>query len=182
MRSGWRKTADKHQVPADALVSQNETGGIIALAAQTQQILGQALRQIEFAADRVIDRLRIGNLKEFRGGTQLLPQHPCAGMGLACFGYPLTACNTVPYRYQIRRGSDLPSGFHLQWRSETVRPSRYSPAAHPNPTRTRQGCSHAWRVIEQVHDHFSAAVGDVVDEHAPRPVRIGTRRMKKSVS
>ncbi len=37
-------------------------------------------------------------------------------------------------------------------------------------------------VIEQVHDHFSAAVGDVVDEHAPRPVRIGTRRMKKSVS
>ena len=31
-------------------MTQNEPGVIVALTAQTQQILGQALRQIEFAA------------------------------------------------------------------------------------------------------------------------------------
>ncbi len=35
-------------------MTQNEPGGIVALTAQTQQILVQALRQIEFAADQVI--------------------------------------------------------------------------------------------------------------------------------
>ena len=35
-------------------MTQNEPGGIVALAAQAQQILVQALRQIEFAAEHVI--------------------------------------------------------------------------------------------------------------------------------
>jgi hypothetical protein len=66
-------------------VAQNEPAGIVALAAQTQQILVQAQRQIEFAAERVVDRLPIWNLKELRGITQLLPQLSCAGIGLARF-------------------------------------------------------------------------------------------------
>ena len=66
-------------------MTQNEPGGIVALTAQTQQILVQALRQIEFAAEHVIARLPIGNLKELRGGTQLLPQLSCAGIGMARF-------------------------------------------------------------------------------------------------
>ena len=66
-------------------MTQNEPGGIVALMAQTQQILGQAQRQIEFAAVHVIARLPIGNLKELRGRTQLLPQLSCAGIGVACF-------------------------------------------------------------------------------------------------
>ena len=36
-------------------MTQNEAGSVVALTAQTQQILGQALRQIEFAADHVIN-------------------------------------------------------------------------------------------------------------------------------
>jgi hypothetical protein len=38
-------------------VTQNEPGGIVALTAQTQQILIQAQRQVEFAPERVIARL-----------------------------------------------------------------------------------------------------------------------------
>ena len=66
-------------------MTQNEPGGIVALTAQTQQILVQAQRQIEFAAVHVIARLPKGNLKELRGRTQLLPQLSCAGIGLARF-------------------------------------------------------------------------------------------------
>jgi len=36
-------------------VTQNEPGGIVALIAETQQILAQALRQIEFSAVHVIE-------------------------------------------------------------------------------------------------------------------------------
>ena len=74
-------------------MTQNEAGGIVALTAQMQQILIQALRQIEFAADHMIARLPVGNLKELRGGTELLPQLSCAGIGLAGFRRrgPLTA-------------------------------------------------------------------------------------------
>jgi hypothetical protein len=54
-------------------VTQNESAGIVALTAQTQQLLIQALRQIEFTVDLVIERLPIGNVKEFRGRPQLLP-------------------------------------------------------------------------------------------------------------
>ena len=55
-------------------MTKNEPGGIVAFGAQAQQILLQALRQIEFAAGQVITRLPKGNPKELRGRTQLLPQ------------------------------------------------------------------------------------------------------------
>src|SRR5215472_10267253 len=48
-----------------------------------QQILVQAPRQIEFAAILVMQRLPIGNLKEFRGATQFLPQFTRPGKGTA---------------------------------------------------------------------------------------------------
>ncbi len=66
-------------------MTQNEPGGIVALTAQTQQILVQALRQIEFAAVHVITGLPIGNVKELRGKIELLPQLSGAGVGLARF-------------------------------------------------------------------------------------------------
>ena len=69
-------------------VTQDEPGGIVALTAQTQQILVQALRQSEFTADRVIARLSVGNPKELRGGTQLHPQPSCADIGVARFWRP----------------------------------------------------------------------------------------------
>jgi hypothetical protein len=85
MRSGRRKPAGKQQVSSERVVGQNEPSGIIALAAQAQQILVQAQRQIEFTAAHVITRLPVGNLKEPHGRTQLLPQLSCAGVGLARF-------------------------------------------------------------------------------------------------
>ena len=63
----------------------NEPSGIVALTAQTQQILVQTLRQIEFAAVCMIARLPKWNVKELRGGTELLPQLPRAGIGMARF-------------------------------------------------------------------------------------------------
>ena len=66
-------------------VTENEPGGIVALTAQTQQILVHALREIEFAAERMKVRLPVGNLKELWGRTQLFPQLPCAGIGLTRF-------------------------------------------------------------------------------------------------
>src|SRR6266568_9374701 len=85
MRSRWGNHAGMNQVSTGGKITQNEPGGIVALAAQTQQTLVQAQRQIEFAADQVMERLPMGNLKELRGGTQLLPQLSCAGIGLARF-------------------------------------------------------------------------------------------------
>jgi hypothetical protein len=85
MRPGWRKPAGKRQVITRGVVTQNEPSGIVALTAQTQQILGQALRQVEVATVYVIYRLPIGNLKEVRGRTEVLPQFSCAGIGLARF-------------------------------------------------------------------------------------------------
>src|SRR5262249_49904235 len=66
-------------------VTQNKPTGIVAAAAQTKQIRIQTLRQIEFAAKRVIVRLPIGILKELQGRTQLLPQFSGASIGLARF-------------------------------------------------------------------------------------------------
>src|SRR6516164_6336910 len=85
MRPGRSKPASEHQVSPGRVVTQKEPGGIVALTAQTQQILVQALRYVEFAAERVIARLSIGNVKELRGRTQLLPKLSCACIGLACF-------------------------------------------------------------------------------------------------
>src|SRR5215813_6248428 len=86
IRPGRSKTTGKHQVSTGGVMTQNQAGGIIALAAQTQQILIYAPRQIQFAAVHMITRLPIGNLKELRGGAELLPQLSCAGVSLACFG------------------------------------------------------------------------------------------------
>jgi hypothetical protein len=55
MRLGWRKPADKEQISTRGEVTHNAPGGIAALAAQTQQILVQAQRQIEFTAVQMID-------------------------------------------------------------------------------------------------------------------------------
>src|SRR5277367_2065875 len=85
MRPGSQKPAGKHQVLPGGQVTQNESAGIVALIAEMQQILVQALRQIEFAADRVMLRLPIGNSKELRGRTQLLPQLAGASIGMTRF-------------------------------------------------------------------------------------------------
>src|SRR6516162_4263436 len=84
-RPGQRKPTGKHQGSTGDVVSENEAGGIVALTAKTQEILGQAQRQIELAAVRMIARQLIGNLNELRGGTQLLPQPPCPGVSMARF-------------------------------------------------------------------------------------------------
>ena len=55
-------------------MAQNKAGHVVPLTAQTQQILIQALREIEFAAVRVIARLPVGNLNELRGRPQAFPQ------------------------------------------------------------------------------------------------------------
>jgi len=85
MRPGQSKPAGKQQVSTRGKVTENEPGGILALAAQTQQILVQALRRIQFAAERVRSRLPIGYPKELHGRTQLLPQLSRAGIGIARF-------------------------------------------------------------------------------------------------
>ena len=67
-------------------MAQNEAGRIVPLTAQVQQILVQSVRQIEFAAVRVIARLTIGNLNELRGRPQLVPQLTRTGIRTARFG------------------------------------------------------------------------------------------------
>ena len=66
-------------------MTQNEPGGIVALATQPQQTLIQAERQFQFAEVHVIGRLSIGNMKELRGRTEFLPQFLRAGISTACF-------------------------------------------------------------------------------------------------
>ena len=66
-------------------MTEHKRAGIVALMAQTQQILVQAQRYIEFSAVQVIASLPIGNLKELRGRTQLFPQHSRTGIGMAQF-------------------------------------------------------------------------------------------------
>src|ERR1700738_4282311 len=64
----------------------NEAVRVVAPMAQTQQILVQAQRQIQFATVHVIARLPIGNPKKLRGRTQLLPKLACTGIYMAGFG------------------------------------------------------------------------------------------------
>jgi hypothetical protein len=45
-------------------VTQNEPGRVVALTAQTQQVLSETLRLIQFAPVRVIARLPKWNLNE----------------------------------------------------------------------------------------------------------------------
>src|ERR1700730_14963199 len=79
MQSGRREIAGKHQGSTGGGVTQNEPGGIVALPAQTQQILVPALRQLDFAAVQGIAEVCNWKLKELRGGTQVLPHLSCAG-------------------------------------------------------------------------------------------------------
>jgi hypothetical protein len=81
MRSRCSKPARKHKVPTGGQVTQDEPPGIGALAAETQQVLIQAQRHVDFAAIHVVARLPIGNVKELRRRTQLLPQVSGAGVG-----------------------------------------------------------------------------------------------------
>jgi hypothetical protein len=122
MRLGRRELAAIPQISPRRHVTQNEPGGIVALAAETQQILVQALRQIEFAVKYVMERLPKGNLKELRGGTQLLPQLSCPGIGMAGFrrGEPLTAIKAAPKALQnssSRRLRSKVSGNRSSWSS-----------------------------------------------------------------
>ena len=71
-------------------MTENESSGIVVLPAQTQQILGQALGQIEFAAVDVIEKLTPRDVKELRGASQPFPQLARAGISAPCFGSPLT--------------------------------------------------------------------------------------------
>jgi hypothetical protein len=50
-----QQTFQIHQDPTGGVVTQNESAGIVALTAQTQQVLVQTQRKIEFTADRVIE-------------------------------------------------------------------------------------------------------------------------------
>src|SRR5215831_11456695 len=85
VRSSGRKLAANELVATGSQVSQNEPGGIAALLAQTQQVLGQQLCSVEFSSRREVARLPIRNLQEFGWGTQLLPQFLGTGKDLAGF-------------------------------------------------------------------------------------------------
>ena len=67
-------------------MTQNQPGGVAALAAQLEQILVQTPRHIEFAAVLVMERLPIGDLQKLRGRVQLLPQFASPGKGSAGLG------------------------------------------------------------------------------------------------
>jgi hypothetical protein len=66
-------------------VTQNKPAGLVALAAQMQQIFGQALRRIELAAEPEIATLPPGDVQELRGGTELFPQLAGAGESFGRF-------------------------------------------------------------------------------------------------
>jgi hypothetical protein len=83
VRSGRGKAADPHQVSTAGVVTHYEPCGIAPSMAQMQQVLGERLRPIQFAAMCVIAGLPAGNLNELHGGTELFPQRPRASVGLA---------------------------------------------------------------------------------------------------
>ena len=55
MGPGRSKPATIHQVYTRGVVTENEPGRVVALAAQTQQVFGQRLRAIQFAAILVVE-------------------------------------------------------------------------------------------------------------------------------
>src|SRR5260370_20039791 len=69
MRPGCDKFAAKHQYSTRGGVTQDECGGIVVPAAQTQQILGKSLRTTEFATENVIIGLSMGDLQKLRRET-----------------------------------------------------------------------------------------------------------------
>ena len=94
-------------------MTQNEAGDVIALAAESQQILGQALRHIEFSAVHVIARLPKGNAEELRGRTQTLPQLQCLRVGTSRSEAPspLRVCSTAAEPQQNSSSCRWRSGF-----------------------------------------------------------------------
>ena len=64
MRLGCGEAAGEQQGSARREVTQKEPSRIVALTAEKQQISVQALRQIQFAVDDVMERLRKRNLQE----------------------------------------------------------------------------------------------------------------------
>src|SRR6266850_1538083 len=86
MRLGCQQPAGEHQRSTRGVVSQNEPGRIVALVAETQQIRIHAHRQIELAADRVVNRLSPRDVKKLRGTIQLLPQfwRPPTAVSMSC--------------------------------------------------------------------------------------------------
>jgi len=53
-------------------VTQNEPGGIVALTANLQEILTQALRQIEFASSEMVTRLPMWDPEKLRRQSEAL--------------------------------------------------------------------------------------------------------------
>src|SRR5215831_603479 len=68
VRSGRGKAPDPHQVSTRRVVTHYEPGGVVPSTAQVQQVLGERLCPIQFAAMRVIAGLPAGNLNKLRGG------------------------------------------------------------------------------------------------------------------
>ena len=64
-------------------MTHHEPCDVVPSTAQMQQVLGERLRPIQFAAMRVIARLPARNLNELHGGTEPFPQRPRASVGLA---------------------------------------------------------------------------------------------------
>src|SRR5215813_10944568 len=85
MQAACRKLARKQQVVTCGVVTQNEPARIVALTASMQNVLGQAQRQIEFAAVGVISRLSPRGVDELRGRTQPFPQLSCTAIGVPGF-------------------------------------------------------------------------------------------------
>jgi hypothetical protein len=108
MRLRRYQPADKHQGSASGVVGQNKPGRIVALAAETQQILVHAQCQIELAADRVIDRLAARDMKELRRRAQPFPQFSCADIGVAGFRRS-EAFDRLQYRTQGTVEFELPA-------------------------------------------------------------------------
>ena len=73
MRSGRGKRSRGVKVSPEGDVAENEPGGIVALAAQAEQILVQAMRQLEFTAERMMAGLPKRYPKKVRRGPQPLP-------------------------------------------------------------------------------------------------------------
>jgi len=83
--AGFGKSAGVQQVPAGRSVPENESGGVVALTADAQNIFIAAPRHIDIAASAVIDRELLRNHQELRGRAQLLPELARASIGTARF-------------------------------------------------------------------------------------------------
>lgn len=83
MRTRRGKLTGKHQVPTGGIVAEDEASRVISTTALNQQIIVEADRHIHLAPVNVVPRLPIGDPKELRGRTQLLPQLSCTSIRVA---------------------------------------------------------------------------------------------------